>query len=205
MPLPNYKCETELLRRKYKYVAGVDEVGRGPLAGPVVAAAVILSPQKLIKGVQDSKKISDKKRRELFSLISQQAQSIGIGIVDVNLIDKLNIFRASLLAMKLAVQNLSIKPDYILIDGNSCIDLKTPQMPIVKGDTKSMSIAAASIIAKVTRDNIMLKIHKKYPKYGFDKHKGYGTVLHFEMLTQHGISPVHRKSWDCVSQMKLFS
>jgi len=181
------------MEKGFRLIAGIDEAGRGPLAGPVVAAAVILD--KLIDGLNDSKLLSALKRKRLFKIIKCEAVAIGVGIVSHQLVDRINIYQAARLAMKKAVLNLSLAPHHLLIDGNLSLDLEIPQTAIVKGDRKSCSIAAASIIAKVTRDKIMLRYHKKFPVYGFDRHKGYGTKLHFENLQKHGACPIHRRSF----------
>lgn len=188
--------ENKLRRKGFEIIAGVDEVGRGPLAGPVVAAAVILFPQIKIKGLADSKLLTAEKRAKLFEIINQKALAIGIGMVDHKTIDKLNIRQANLLAMKLAVENLALTPDYILIDGpRERIGLPISQEGICGGDRKCSAIAAASIIAKVTRDRLMLQFHKKYPKYRFDQHKGYGTEKHLARLKRYGPCPIHRRSF----------
>ncbi|MFC1540470.1 ribonuclease HII [Candidatus Margulisiibacteriota bacterium] len=193
--------ENKLRANGFAQVAGVDEVGRGPLAGPVVAAAVILPAQARIRGLCDSKLATAEKREELFRAISQKAIAIGIGEVGHKMIDKVNIRQANLLAMKLAVEGLATRPDHILIDGErDKIDLPIPQSGIKGGDRKCASIAAASIIAKVTRDRIMMQLHKKYSKYRFDLHKGYGTEKHLERLRKYGPCPVHRRSFAPVSQ-----
>ncbi len=179
----------------YNLVAGIDEAGRGPLAGPVVAAAVILSPKCYIEKLNDSKKLNAKQRNELYEIICKEAIDIGIGIIDVPIIDKINILSATLLAMKKACYNLKHTPEYVLIDGPFLPKIDTPKSGIINGDNCSALIASASIIAKVTRDKIMVKFHKKYPLYGFDKHKGYGTSLHLSALRQHGPCPIHRKSF----------
>ncbi|MFH0887496.1 MAG: ribonuclease HII [bacterium] len=198
--------EAKLKRGGYKYIAGVDEAGRGPIAGPVVAAAVILPFNNKITGIKDSKKLSDDMRRCLYSEIIQTAFAYAIGIVDEDLIDHYNILRATKNAMQQAVFRLKMSPEYILVDGNFLIPkLKVEQKAIVRGDDKEQCISAASIIAKVTRDDIMLEYDKKYPEYGFGKHKGYGTKYHFKMLEKYGPSPIHRKSFRPVSQLKLFN
>ncbi len=178
-------------------LCGVDEAGRGPLAGPVVAAAVVLkeNAQNLIPEVNDSKKISEKKREILFDRVIESSQDYGIGIVGVEDIEKRNILQATFLAMKLAIQNLKIQPDLTLIDGNRMPDLKINAKCVVKGDSKSASIAAASILAKVTRDRIMLDYDKKYPNYGFGKHKGYGTKEHYANILKYGSIPIHSMSF----------
>ncbi|OGB88015.1 ribonuclease HII [candidate division WOR-1 bacterium RIFCSPHIGHO2_02_FULL_45_12] len=180
----------------FRLVAGVDEAGRGPLAGPIVAAAVILSPEIEIKGLADSKLLSPRRREELFLEIQARAIGVGIGKVNHKLIDKINIGKANLLAMKLAVENLSVAPDYLLIDGRRmALDLDIPSQSIIGGDGKYASIAAASIIAKVTRDWLMLRYHRKYPDYRFDLHKGYGTEFHRCKIVEIGPCPIHRRSF----------
>jgi ribonuclease HII len=188
--------EKELWSKGYKLVAGVDEVGRGPLAGPVVAACVVLPADMNLPEVDDSKKLSPKKREELYKEIKNKALDFGIGVVREKEIDKLNIFRASLKAMHKAVSSLKNRPDFILIDGNQKIpELRLPQLPVVKGDSLSLSCAAASIIAKVERDNWMRKIHRKYPQFSFDQNKGYSSKKHLEALKNFGPCKVHRRSF----------
>jgi len=187
--------ENKALENGYEIICGVDEAGRGPLAGPVYAAAVILPKGHIIDGVNDSKKISEKKRELLFDKIIEECVSYSIGIADEKEIDEINILQATFLAMRRAVEGLSVKPDIALIDGNREPALDIPQQTIVKGDAKSASIAAASIIAKVSRDRYMLEMAEKYPEYQFEKHKGYGTKLHYEMIEKYGISPIHRRTF----------
>jgi ribonuclease HII len=187
----------------YQYIAGIDEAGRGPLAGPVVSAAVILPDSFNCPGVTDSKKLSEKKREALFPEINAQALAVGIGMASHQEIDQINILQASLLSMKRAVQNLTLYPDYLvpdylLIDGKFTIDMELPQQAIVKGDSKSISIAAASIIAKVTRDRFMATLHKTYPQYNFIQHKGYPTKAHKQAIIEYGPCPVHRKTFNGV-------
>jgi len=178
-----------------KLTAGIDEAGRGPLAGPVVAAAVILSADHTIIGINDSKKLSPKKREELYELIMAQAQ-VGVGIVSESVIDEINILQATFRAMREAVLCLPVKPDKLLVDGNSKIpDCPYDQEVIVQGDSKVESIGAASIIAKVTRDRMMLVLHEEYPHYNFATHKGYGTKVHIEAIKKYGPSPIHRRSF----------
>ncbi len=179
----------------YRFICGVDEAGRGPLAGPVCAAAVILPMDIEIPGLNDSKKLTDKKRRELFSVICDKAIAFGIAFADHNEIDKINILQATYLAMERAISQLQIRPDIALIDGNRAKDFGLPCQTIVGGDGKSASIAAASVLAKVTRDNYMVEIAAKYPQYGFEIHKGYGTKIHYAALTEHGPSPIHRMTF----------
>ncbi len=176
-------------------ICGVDEAGRGPLAGPVCAAAVILPPHVDIPGLNDSKKLSDKRRRELFPLIKEAAIAYGIGIATHEEIDEINILQATYLAMERAIQALSVKPELALIDGNRAKDFGLPVETVIKGDSRSASIAAASILAKVTRDDMMLELADTYPQYGFEIHKGYGTKAHYAALDEHGISPIHRMSF----------
>lgn len=176
-------------------ICGVDEAGRGPLAGPVCAAAVILPKHLEIPGLTDSKKLSDKKRRELFPIIQQQAIAYGIGLASEAEIDEVNILQATFLAMRRALDQLSIRPEIALIDGNRETDFGLPVKTVVKGDSLSANIAAASILAKVTRDNIMVELAKQYPAYGFEIHKGYGTKAHYEALRTYGLCPIHRKSF----------
>jgi ribonuclease HII len=183
----------------FKIIAGVDEVGRGPLAGPVVAAAVILPQDAFPAGVNDSKTLTDARRRKLFPIIAAAAD-VGIGVVGPGEIDRVNIYRANVQAIKLAISDLAQSPDMVLLDGKPVRDLGVPHRAIVKGDRLSISIAAASIIAKVIRDQMMLEFDKKYPEYMFAKHKGYGTAEHMESLKDNGASPIHRRSFAPVSE-----
>ena len=176
-------------------ICGVDEAGRGPLAGPVCAAAVILPPHLEIPGLTDSKKLTDKKRRELFPVIKEQALAYGIGMASEQEIDEINILQATFLAMQRALDQLHVKPDLALIDGNREKDFGLPVKTVVKGDSLSMNIAAASILAKVTRDDLMVQLAQTYPQYGFEIHKGYGTKAHYAALREHGPSPIHRMSF----------
>ena len=192
--------EKEATQKGYRDIAGIDEAGRGPLAGPVVSAAVILSPVIQLTDVNDSKKLSPKKRARLYEKIYVHAVSIGIGIVDALEIDRINILQASLLAMAMAVDNLQPQPDCLLIDGTFGISSNLPQKPIAKGDSLSISIAAASIIAKVTRDRLMESYHDYYPQFGFSQHKGYPTKAHKEAIRKFGFSPIHRKSFRGVKE-----
>ena len=187
--------ENKAYEQGFKVVCGVDESGRGPLAGDVYAAAVILPKGCVIEGVNDSKKLSEKKREALFDKIVEQCVSYGVGMASVEEIDEINILQATFLAMRRAVDALEVKPDIALIDGNRKPGLDIAQWDIVKGDASSANIAAASIIAKVSRDRYMKDIAKKYPQYQFEKHKGYGTKLHYEMLDKYGISDIHRKTF----------
>lgn len=189
------EIEESLYEKGYKLVCGVDEAGRGPLCGPVVAAAVILKPGQMIDGVNDSKKISEKKREKLYEDIMANALAVGVGMSDVDVIEDVNILNATKLAMKQAISNLKIQPEYVLIDGNQMIDITMDAETVVSGDAKSESIAAASIIAKVTRDRMLLEWDKEYPEYGFAKHKGYGTKAHIEAIGKYGLIPLHRKSF----------
>ena len=176
-------------------ICGVDEAGRGPLAGPVCAAAVILPEHLQIPGLNDSKKLTDKKRRELFPVIKQQAIAYGIGLASEAEIDEINILQATFLAMRRALSQLSIRPEIALIDGNRETDFGLPVKTVVKGDSLSANIAAASVLAKVTRDNIMVELAQQYPEYGFEIHKGYGTKAHYEALGTYGPCPIHRRSF----------
>ena len=192
--------EAKAVAKGYENIAGVDEAGRGPLAGPVVAAAVIFPAKIDIAGLDDSKKLSPKKREELFPQIQAEAVAYGVAIVDREVIDKINILQASLLAMKQAVEQLQTVPDLLLIDGNQKIDSTLDQWAVVKGDSKSLSIAAASVLAKVTRDRVMKDYHKLYPQYEFHRHKGYGTKLHRALIEEHGPCPIHRITFKGVSE-----
>ena len=180
---------------KGKYPAGVDEAGRGPLAGPVVAAAVILSKDNPIEGLDDSKKLSAARREVLFDEICEKSLAYSTSLVDPEEIDKINILNASIKAMEISVVNLNIKPDFLFIDGNKKTSLEMPQETIIKGDSKCQSIAAASIIAKVTRDKLMEELHIQYPEYNFKKHKGYPTKEHLESIRIYGPCPIHRKTF----------
>lgn len=187
--------EKEALAKGYKSVCGVDEAGRGPLAGPVCAAAVILPEGVIIDGVNDSKKLSEKKRESLFDVIREQALSYSIAYATVDEIEEINILNATMLAMRRAIDGLDIKADYAMIDGNKIPPIDIDAECIVKGDAKSMSIACASILAKVSRDRLLYKYAEEYPIYGFDKHKGYGTKVHREAILKYGPCPYHRKSF----------
>ncbi len=179
----------------YSIICGVDEAGRGPLAGPVYAAAVVLKKGQIIEGVNDSKKLSEKKREALFDKIINEAEDFSIASASAREIDEYNILNATFLAMKRAVDGLKTKPEYAMIDGNRLPPLDIPAETIVKGDAKSLSIAAASILAKVSRDRYMLEMAEKYPQYQFEKHKGYGTKLHYEMLDEYGPCEIHRQTF----------
>lgn len=205
-PFPDqrFRFEWDLFQLGKKNIAGVDEAGRGPLAGCVVASSVILNPENLIWKIDDSKKLSESEREELFDEIIEKAISFGIGISETEEIDQLNILQATVLAMKRSLENLTLSPDFILVDGNYGILGMERIKPIVKGDALSISIGAASIIAKVTRDRMMKDLHQKFPEYGFDQHKGYGTKHHVEMIRKFGYSPVHRKSFK-VKELQGFS
>ena len=183
------------LEAGYKLICGVDEAGRGPLAGPVFAAAVILPYNLSIEGINDSKKLSEKKRELLYNKIKKQAIAYNVSLATEEEIDKINILNATLLAMKRAVEGLKVEPDFAIVDGNKTPDLCINSKTIVKGDSLSASIAAASILAKVERDRLMKKLSEKYPQYGFEKHKGYGTKLHIESIKTYGPSQIHRKSF----------
>lgn len=189
------EIENRLKAEGYGLIAGVDEAGRGPLAGPVYAAAVILPDDARLDGINDSKKLSEKKREELFEKITEIAVSYAIFAVDEKEIDEINILNATHRAMNGAVEKLSIKPDYVIIDGNSIKGMKYTHETVVKGDAKSISIAAASILAKVSRDRYITKMAEEYPQYGFEKHKGYGTKAHTDAILEYGISPIHRKTF----------
>lgn len=191
----DYEFEKQAVKDGYKVVCGIDEAGRGPLCGPVCAAAVILPLDFEIEGINDSKKLSEKKREKLYDVITENALAYSVSMVDAKTVDEINILQATFLAMRNAVNGLSVKPDLALIDGNQKPHLEIEERTVVKGDAKSVSIAAASILAKVTRDRYMIELDKKYPEYCFSKHKGYGTKLHYEMIEKYGICPEHRKSF----------
>lgn len=188
--------EQSLYSNDLKYICGIDEAGRGPLAGPVVVAAVIMPKDSMIEGVNDSKKISEKKREALYEIITNEAVAYSVAIIDHNRIDEINILNATKEGLTNCIKDLSIKPDRILVDALEKIDTcKIPYTSIIKGDAKCYSIAAASIIAKVTRDRIMRKWDEIYPEYGFEKHKGYGTAMHIKAIKEYGLCPIHRKSF----------
>lgn len=191
----DFEYEINAKNKGYLSVCGVDEAGRGPLAGPVFAAAVILPENCVIEGLNDSKKLTEKKREALFDVIKEKAVSYCVASVDEKVIDEINILQATYLAMKNAVEGLDVPADYALIDGNRMPPIEIDGETVVKGDAKSPSIAAASILAKVSRDRFMLELDEKYPQYKFSQHKGYGTKLHYEMLTEHGVSDCHRMSF----------
>ena len=187
--------ENTAMENGYQKICGIDEAGRGPLAGPVFAAAVILPDHASIDGINDSKKLSEKKREALYSVIQETAISFSVGFATETEIDEVNILQATFLAMKRACDSLNVKPDFALVDGNRMPHLDVDTQTIIKGDSLSASIAAASILAKVSRDRLMYEIDKLYPEYQFAKHKGYGTALHIEMLKKYGPCPVHRKTF----------
>ena len=190
-----WEKENELFARGYQCLCGVDEAGRGPLAGPVYAAAVILPRGLVIPGLNDSKKLTEKKREELFDQIREQAVDYAVAFATVEEIEERNILGATMLAMNRAIAGLKTKPDLALIDGNRNKGIETPSRCVVKGDACCADIAAASILAKVSRDRVMLELAKQYPAYHFEQHKGYGTALHYAALREHGPSPVHRPSF----------
>ena len=190
------EIENNMHQEGVKYICGIDEAGRGPLAGPVVVAAVIMPEDSMIEGVNDSKKVSEKKREALYDQILDEAIAYGIGIIDQKEIDEINILNATKKGLTTAVKELKIRPDRIIVDALDKIDTDgIPYTPIIKGDAKCYSIAAASIIAKVTRDRIMREWDKVYPEYGFATHKGYGTAKHIEAIKKHGLTPIHRKTF----------
>ena len=194
------RYEKELYTADYQAIAGIDEVGRGPLAGPVVAAAVILPPECKIKGLNDSKKIPKKKHQEIYQAVLDKALAVGVGLMNNEIIDQVNIYEATKLAMKEALSKLSLKPDYLLIDAMK-LDVDIPQESIIKGDANSLSIAAASIVAKVTRDKLMADYDKKFPGYDFAKNAGYGTRSHLQGLERSGVTPIHRKTFEPIKSM----
>lgn len=190
-----WEIEDENYAEGFQVICGVDEAGRGPLAGPVCAAAVILPPHTRIPGLNDSKKLTDKKRRELFPVICEQALAYGIGMATEQEIDEINILQATFLAMQRAMDELQVRPDLALIDGNRQKDFGLPVKTVVKGDSLSANIAAASVLAKVTRDDLMIRQAEQFPEYGFEIHKGYGTKAHYAALEQYGPSPIHRMTF----------
>jgi ribonuclease HII len=198
-----YQHDESLREKGFSLIAGIDEAGRGPLAGPVVAAAVVLKTGLRIDGLRDSKKVPEKERESLFFQIKNAAVDVGIGIVDHNDIDRLNILRATRYAMQLAVENLSLQPDLLIIDAVKLPSLSIRQLTPFKGESISASVAAASIIAKYTRDKVMLDYHLLYPQYNFKKHKGYSTKEHIQKLLEYGPCPIHRKSFCKVMSMQL--
>lgn len=191
----DFEIENEYARQGYKIVCGIDEAGRGPLCGPVCAAAVVLPVDCEIEGINDSKKLSEKKREALYDVIIQKAVAYGIGMASAKEIDEINILQATFLAMNRAFSKLEVVPELALVDGNRKPGLPCDEVTIVKGDAKCMSIAAASILAKVTRDRYMRELDKKYPQFCFEKHKGYGTKLHYERIAEFGICEEHRKTF----------
>jgi ribonuclease HII len=191
--------EHQARQRGARHVAGVDEAGRGPLAGPVVAAAVLLPEDFAPEGINDSKKLSARQRVKAFERICHQAAGIGLGVIDADVIDRINILQASLLAMATAIDQLAPQPDYLLVDGNQPVKRKIPQLTLTRGDSRSVSIAAASIVAKVTRDRLMEAYDRLYPAYGFARHKGYPTRAHREAVKSLGGCPIHRRSFRGVS------
>ena len=195
------KYEKELYKKNIKLIAGTDEVGRGPLVGPVVAAAVILPENYMLEGLDDSKKLTEKKRDKYFDILYKDAISIGIGVVDAKTIDEINILEASRLAMKLAIDNLSVKPEYILSDAMKLNNQDIPYTDIIHGDALSISIAAASVIAKVTRDRMMYDLDKEHPEYCFAKHKGYPTKLHLEKIKEYGVLDNYRFTYKPVKEI----
>ncbi len=197
----NYQYERELIGDGIKLIAGIDEVGRGPLIGPVVAAAVILPINFKLEGLTDSKKLSEKKRETFYKVIMEEAISIGIGVIDEKRIDEINIYEATKEAMNLAISNLEVKPEHVLIDAMK-LDLDVPSTSIIKGDLKSLTISAASVVAKVTRDHMLYEIDKEYPMYDLKNNKGYGTKKHIEAIKEYGITKYHRLSFKPVSDYK---
>lgn len=195
----NYAFEKDLINKGITLIAGIDEVGRGPLVGPVVAAAVILPLNYTLDGLTDSKKLSEKKREEYYKIIEKDAISIGIGIINEDIIDEVNIYEATKLAMKEALNNLKVKPEHVLVDAMP-LDIDIPYTKIIKGDLKSISISAASVIAKVTRDHILISLGEKYPYYNFKKNKGYPTKEHINAIHKYGIIKEHRKSFGPVKE-----
>ncbi len=194
-PVNMWEIENAYFSQGIQVICGVDEAGRGPLAGPVCAAAVILPSGLEITGLTDSKKLTDKRRRELFPVIQEMAVAYGIGLASHEEIDEMNILQATFLAMQRALDQLKVRPELALIDGNRENDFGLPVKTVVKGDSLSANIAAASVLAKVTRDNMMLEMALEYPQYGFEVHKGYGTKAHYEALTRHGPCPIHRMTF----------
>lgn len=191
----DYSIENEYREKGFDIICGVDEAGRGPLAGPVYAAAVILPSDCVIEGLNDSKKLTEKKREALFDKIKEKALAYGIASADEKEIDEINILNATFLAMKRAIASLSVRPDLALIDGKQKPHTDIEEVTVIKGDAKSMSIAAASVLAKVSRDRFMLEMAEKYPQYEFAKHKGYGTKLHYEKIAQYGVCDIHRRTF----------
>lgn len=192
----DFEIEKEYTEKGFQLICGIDEAGRGPLAGPVCAAAVIFPIGTEIEGLNDSKKLTEKKREMLFPIITKKAIAYGIGFASEQEIDEINILNATFLAMRRAVEALGISPDLLLIDGNQKPKIGVgEEVTVIKGDAKSVSVAAASVLAKVSRDRYMLEIAQEYPQYAFEKHKGYGTKLHYEKIAEYGVSPIHRKTF----------
>lgn len=200
----NKEYELKAYQNGYNLIGGIDEVGRGPLVGPVVASCVILPKDFELEGLTDSKKLSERKREQFYSVIMEKAISVGIGVIDEDKIDEVNIYEATKLAMYQAIENCKIKPDYILIDAMKLDKLSVPSESIIKGDLKSISISAASVIAKVTRDRMMYELDKEYPMYNFAKNKGYPTKAHVEAIKKYGILKQHRKTFKPVCDYKDF-
>lgn len=196
-----YQYEKELWKNGINLIAGMDEVGRGPLIGPVVTACVILPKDFVLEGLTDSKKLSEKKREEFYDYIMEHAISVGIGMMDEKVIDEVNIYEATKLAMYQAVEKSKVKPEHVLIDAMKLDKLEMPSTSIIKGDAKSISIAAGSVIAKVTRDRMMIELDKKYPMYGFKSHKGYPTKKHIEAIKEYGLIDGYRKTFKPISEM----
>lgn len=194
------RFEDDARSRGYCRVAGVDEVGRGPLAGPVVAAAVIWADAAPLDGIRDSKQLTPRRRLAAYQCICRDALAIGVGVIDAEVIDRINILQSALLAMAVAVEHLELQADFLLIDGNHPTSLPLPQIAIIKGDARSVSIAAASIVAKVTRDRLMERYHERYPEYGFAQHKGYPTRTHRDAIKKYGVSPIHRHTFKGVKE-----
>jgi len=199
-PLSTLHFERQAQSRGYRAVAGIDEAGRGPLAGPVVAAAVILPEEFDLPGLTDSKQLSEKSRERLYPLIRAQALAVGVGVARADEIDRINILQATLRSMQRAVGRLNVPPDFLLIDGNVPVPLPLPQQTLVKGDSRSLSIAAASVVAKVVRDRIMCSLDRQHPGYGFAGHKGYGSAAHRDAIARLGPSPCHRRTFGGVSE-----
>ena len=199
--LDNYKYERELIDKGIKLICGVDEVGRGPLIGPVVAAAVILPVGYTLEGLTDSKKLSEKKREQFYEIIERDALAIGVGVISEKRIDEINIYEATKEAMRMAIDNLKIKPEHVLIDAMP-LELEIPRTSIIKGDLLSLSISAASVVAKVTRDHMLYELDKEYPMYDLKNNKGYGTKKHIEAIKKYGITRYHRLSYKPVSDYK---
>jgi len=195
--------ERAIRRKGFLRLAGVDEAGRGALAGPVVAAAVILRDGRRIVGVTDSKRLSPRRRERLYGQIREEVLAVGVGVVNVSTIEARNILQATLLAMERAVVDLQVSPDGVIVDGLAVPNVDVPVFPVVRGDLECPSVAAASIVAKVTRDRIMADYHARYPTYGFDRHKGYGTDAHLQAIAEHGLSPIHRRTFSPVRQIRL--